>query len=175
MFQRGAEAVGVLHEEFAGPEDSESGPFFVAEFGLDLVEGDGHLAVAADVPRHEVGDDFFVSRAEGEVEFSVTAACFEVEQDVSEGFAASCAFEDFDGLECGHEQFDGSGAIHFLSDDFGDFTDGSIAEWQPGIGAGHQLANHAGSEHQLVAGYFSFSRDFLHGRDECLGPAHRET
>jgi hypothetical protein len=26
-----------------------------------------------------------------------------------------------------------------------------------------------------VAGYFSFSRDFLHGRDECLGPAHRET
>lgn len=133
MFQRGAEAVGVLHEEFAGPEDSESGPFFVAEFGLDLVEGDGHLAVAADVPRHEVGDDFFVSRAEGEVEFSVTAACFEVEQDVSEGFAASCAFKDFDGLESGHEQFDGSGAIHFLSDDFGDFTDGSIAEWQPGI------------------------------------------
>lgn len=59
---------------------------------------------------HEVGDDFFVSRAEGEVEFSVTAACFEVEQDVSEGFAASCAFKDFDGLESGHEQFDGSGA-----------------------------------------------------------------
>jgi hypothetical protein len=26
-----------------------------------------------------------------------------------------------------------------------------------------------------VTGHFSFCRDFLHGRDECLGPAHKET
>ncbi|MEY3460181.1 MAG: hypothetical protein RL215_3338 [Planctomycetota bacterium] len=141
LFDGGAEAVGILHEEFAGAEDSEAWPFFVAEFGLDLIEGDWQLSVAADVACDEVGDDFFVSGAEGEVESSIAAFGFEVEEYISEGFAASGAFEDFDGLECGHKQFDGSGTVHLFADDIGDFADGAVAEWKPGVGAGHELAD----------------------------------
>ena len=43
----GVEAVGVLHQELAGPDDAEPRPGLVAELGLDLVEGDRQLLVRA--------------------------------------------------------------------------------------------------------------------------------
>ena len=41
----GVEAVGVLHQELAGPQDPEAGAGFIAKLGLDLVERDRQLLV----------------------------------------------------------------------------------------------------------------------------------
>ncbi len=174
LFERRAEAVGILHQEFAGAKNTEAGAFFVAKLGLNLIEGDGQLTIAADVSGHQVGDDFFVGWAECEVEFAVTTFDFEIEEHISEGVFTTGAFEDFDGLQGGHEQFDCASAIHFLANNFRDFADRAIAEGQVGVGACHQLSNQSGAQHQLMAGDFGFGGDFLHGRNERLRPAHRE-
>ena len=61
------EGIGVLHHEFARAHDAEARPDLVAELGLDLVEVERQLAVGADFPARDVGDDFFVGRAETEI------------------------------------------------------------------------------------------------------------
>ncbi len=67
---------------------------------------------------HQVSDDFFMCWAEGKVQFPVASLHFEVEQHVSEGFSTARAFENLDGLQCRHEQFDRAGSVHFFADDF---------------------------------------------------------
>ena len=55
----GVEAVGVLHGEFAHPDQSGAGPRLVAVLGLDLVEHDREL-VAVEFGAHEVDDSLLV-------------------------------------------------------------------------------------------------------------------
>ena len=63
----GVEAVGVLHQELAGPQDPEPGAGLVAELGLDLVERDRQLLVRPDQVADDVGDDLLVGRPERHV------------------------------------------------------------------------------------------------------------
>jgi hypothetical protein len=44
--------------------DAEARPHLVAELGLDLVEVDRQLAVALELAPRDVGDHFFMRRAE---------------------------------------------------------------------------------------------------------------
>ena len=41
-----------------------------------------------------------------------------------------------------------------------------------GMITSHELPNEPGAKHQLMARYLGIRRDFLHGRDKRLGPAH---
>ena len=61
--------VGILHQEFACPHDAEAGPNFVTELSLYLVIVNRQLAIAAQFVARELGDDFFVGRAEAEIAF----------------------------------------------------------------------------------------------------------
>ena len=172
LFQRRAKAIGVLHEEFARPQNAEPRTFFVAEFGLNLIQRNRQLTVTADMACHQVGNDFFMSRAKCQVEFAITFFDFEVEQDVAEGFATSRAFKDLDRLQRRHEQFDGSGFVHFLTDNFRHFADRTVSQRQVRVRSGHELSNQPGPQHQLMTGDFGFGRNFFHRRDERLRPAH---
>ena len=58
------EGVGVLHDEFTRAHYTETRSDFVAEFCLDLVIVDRQLLVAAQLTARDIGDDFFVCRAE---------------------------------------------------------------------------------------------------------------
>ena len=64
-FERGVEAVGVLHDEFLGTHQAESRADFIAELGLYLVDGTGELAVRGDLTCEEIGDNLLVGGAEG--------------------------------------------------------------------------------------------------------------
>ena len=68
------EGVGVLHQELARPHDPEARADLVAELGLDLVEVDRELLVAAQLVARQVGDDLLVGRAEAELPL-VAVAC----------------------------------------------------------------------------------------------------
>ncbi len=61
--QRHVEAVGVLHEEFAGAEHAEPRPLLVAKLRLHLVERQGHLPIARQAAGNQLGDDLLVRRA----------------------------------------------------------------------------------------------------------------
>lgn len=170
-FERRVKAVGVLHQELAGAEDSEPRTLFVAEFRLNLKQVQRQLAVAADELRDEIGDDFFVRRAEGEVGLAVASALLPIEQDVAEGFLATGADEEVDRLQRGHVDFDGPGGFHLLADNGFGFSQSLPAQRQVGVAAGHELPDQSGSQHELVAGDFRVRRNFLHRRDQSLGPA----
>ena len=64
--ERGMERVAVLHQELAAAHDAEARADLVAELGLDLVKMERQLAIALDVAAYDVGDDFFVGRANHE-------------------------------------------------------------------------------------------------------------
>ena len=57
------EGIGILHQEFARPHDTEARTHLVAELGLDLIEVERQLLVAMNFVADEVGDGLFVGRA----------------------------------------------------------------------------------------------------------------
>jgi hypothetical protein len=59
----GVERIGVLHDELAAAHQAEAWADFVTELGLDLVQVDRQLLVAAQLVAHQIGDHFFVGRA----------------------------------------------------------------------------------------------------------------
>ena len=63
--------IRILHEKFAGTHHAEARANFIAEFGLNLIEIDRQLFVAAQFPPCDVGNDFLVCRAVGE--FAIVA------------------------------------------------------------------------------------------------------
>ena len=82
-FDRGVEAVGVFHDEFAGAQDAEPRPLFVAKLGLNLIQRDRHLAIAGDLPRDQIGDDFFVRRPQGQLHALFCRRDLELDQHVA--------------------------------------------------------------------------------------------
>ncbi len=71
-------------------------------------------------------------------------------------------------LDHGHQQLQGTAAIHFLAHDLFDAPQHAQTQWQPRIETGGQLADHASAEHQLMAHGFGTCRDFTGGREmEC--------
>jgi len=94
-FERGVEAVGVLHDELFGAHQAEPRADFVAELGLDLVDRAGELAVRADLAGQEFGDDLLVGRPE---RHQAVGPVLEAEHAGTHGGEPSGAFPEFGGL-----------------------------------------------------------------------------
>ena len=63
------EGIGILHDEFARPHHAKAWPDFIAELGLNLVEVNWQLLVAAQFAACDVGDDFLMGRPKAVVAF----------------------------------------------------------------------------------------------------------
>jgi len=63
VFFISVKAVSVLHHEFPSAHDAESGPDFIAELGLNLVQQNGELAIGFDFPSHDIRDDLLMGGA----------------------------------------------------------------------------------------------------------------
>ena len=62
-----------------------------------------------------------------------------------------------------HQQFQRTGAIHFLAYDAFHLAQYTQPERQPGVYAGRQLADHAGAQHELMADHLGVGGGFLQG------------
>ena len=164
------EGVGVLHGEFARPHHAETRPDLVPELRLDLVEIDRQLPVALDFPAREVSDHFLVSRAvaEGPLVAVTQAQQFRPELVPAAGFLPQLC-----GLNRGHEQFDGTGAVHLLAHDGLDFAQCTQADRQPGVHAGGEAADQPCAQHELVADDLRIGGDVAQGVDGVGGESHR--
>ena len=171
-FQGGVEAVGVLHEEFAGAQHAEPRPLFVAELGLDLIHRDRHLPVAGNLMRDQVGDRLFVRRPQGHVDLAVLPLDLELDEHVAEGVDPPALFEETDRREGRHEQFHRPGGVHPLADDLLGLLQGPQAQRQVGIRPGHDLVDQSGAEHEDMAGDFRPFGRFFHRGDQRAGPEH---
>ena len=154
--------VGVLHDEFARANDTEAGPYLIAYLGLNLIEVQRELFVTSDLIAHQSRDDFLVSGAEAEVAI-VTVANAQQFRPVLR--PAAGFLPQLGGLHNGHTDFLRSAALHFLAHNRFHFAHHAQAQRQPGIQAGGQFANEAGSQHELVADDLCIRRRFFLGGD----------
>src|SRR5699024_7226410 len=159
------ERVGVLHDEFTRPHDAETRTDFIAELGLDLVIIYRQLPITVDVLLDEAGYDFLVRRAEA---VFALGAVDDMQHQVTHQLPAAGLLPQFGRLYRRHQHFEGAGGVHFLADNRLDAAQYFKPQRRPGIQAGSELADHAGTQHQLVADNFGVGRNFT-GRGQGEG------
>ena len=71
-----------------------------------------------------------------------------------------------------HQDFLGTGRVHFLTHDAFDLAQHAQAQRQPGVDARSELANHAGAHHQFMAHDLGIARGVTQGGNEDLAYAH---
>ncbi|MNF81988.1 hypothetical protein D3C84_642800 [compost metagenome] len=165
----GVEGVGVLHDEFAAAHQTEAWADFVTEFGLDLVQVDRQLFVAAQLVAHQIGDHFFVGRARAEV---ATVAVFDAQQLRAVLFPAPRFLPQLGRLGARHQHFQRTGSVHLFANDGFNLAHDSQAHGQPGVQARGEFADHAGTQHQLVADDDRIGRRFFLCGEQKLTGAH---
>jgi len=163
------EGVGVLHQEFAGPHDTEARADLVAELGLDLVEVHRELLVGAQLIAGQVGDDLLVGGPEAELAGMAVAHPQQLGAVV---LPASGLLPQLRRLYRRHQDLQRPGAIHLLAHDALDLAQHPKAERQPGVEPGGKLADHARAQHQAVAGNLGVGRGLLDGIQRKLGGTH---
>ncbi len=163
------ERVRVLHQELARAHDAESRADLVAELPLDLEEVERQLLVGLQFGAGEVGDDFLMGGAEAVLGVLAVA---DLEQLPAELLPASGLLPQLLRLDGRHQNLDGAGRLHLLAHHGFDLAQHAQAERGPGVDAGRQLADHAGTQHQLVAGDLGVGGNFLDGVQMETGQAH---
>src|SRR5476649_587996 len=163
------EGVGVLHDELAAAHHAETWADLVAEFGLDLVQVDRQLFIAVELIAGQVGDHFFVSRTCSE--FTIMAI-LDAQQLRAVLFPAPRLLPQLCRLHAGHQYFKRASSVHFLTNDGFDLAHNTQTQREPGVEAGGKFANHAGTQHQLVADHDRIGRRFFLCGKQILTGTH---
>ena len=166
----GVERVSIFHDEFPRAHDAEARANLVTEFGLDLVKIGRQLFVAVQLITHHVGDHFLMGWPQAE---RIVVAIGNAQQFRAIGRRPAGFFPQFHGLHHRHQHFLRASPVHFLTDYLLNLAQHPQPGWQPGVKAGGQFADHAGTQHQLVAGHNGVRRGFFNGSKQILGGAHR--
>ena len=159
-FFAGVEGIGVFHNEFTRAHHAETRTGFITEFGLNLVQVQRQLTVAADVVAGQVGNHFFMGRANAEI---TVVAVFYAQQFATVLEPAAGFFPQLGRLHGGHQHFLSAGFVHFFAHNGFYFAQGTQAQRHPGVQASGQFADHAGTHHQLVADHHGIGGGFFFG------------
>ena len=144
----GAEGVGVLHDELPAAHEAKARAELVAELILNLVKRHGKLFIRTQLVAHEVGEGLLVGGAEDEV------ALVAVVQAHKLGAIRAVAARLLPKLGRGDDgdlDFLGADALHLVADDILDFLDDAPAKRKVAVQAGSSLADHTGTEQELMA------------------------
>ena len=165
----GVEGVGVLHQEFAGAHHAETRPDLVAELGLDLVEVDRQLLVALQLVAGQLGDDLLVGRSKAEL---TLVAILQAQEFRAVLLPATGLLPQLRGLYRRHQDLEGAGAVHLLAHDTLHLAQDPQPQRQPGVQAGRELADHAGTQHQFVTHDLGIGRGLLDSLEGELRGTH---
>ncbi len=172
FLQRGmidVEGVGVLHQEFACAHDTEARADLVAELGLDLVIAGRQLLVALDLAPDQIGDHLLVRRTEAELALMAVAQAQQLRAVL---LPASGFLPQLGGLHDRHQQLQRAGAVHLLAHDVLHLAQHAQPERQPGVEPGGELADQAGTQHELMAHDLGVGRRLLQGGQREAGYTH---
>ena len=106
------------------------------------------------------------------MDLPITAFHVEVDEDIAKRRLAPRSLEEVDRLQRGHENLDPARRVHLLANDRLRLLERPQTERQIRVGPGHELPDHSGAQHELMARHLGIGRDFLHGRNERLRPTH---
>ncbi len=144
----GVEAVGIHHDELAQADETAARPNLVAEFRLDLVEGERKVAVALDVASGEEAHHLFVRGAEGEPPL---APVLKAEQHRAEGAVPPRLLPELDRLERWKVNLEGARAVHLFADDGLDAPGDPPTKRREAVEAGCQGDDEPRAEQETVA------------------------
>ena len=164
------EIVAILHQEFAAPHHAEARAYLVAEFPLDVIQGQRQVLVAVHVGPEDVGDHLFVRRP---VEHVALVAVGDAQHFFAIVVIAPAFAPQVGGLQGGHQKRDVTGADLFLMHDLFDPPQHLEAQRQPGIDARRLLLDHARAQHVAMADDLRLGRVFLEHGQEITGQTHR--
>lgn len=157
------EGVGVLHDEFAGADDSGAWAGFVTVFMLNLVEGDGKIFVGGVHVFDCQREHFFVGWSQ---EVVVFAAVFEPEEVGAVFFPTVGGFVGLTWEEGWEVHFLRAGGVHFFADYGFDFAEYFQAEWQPGVDSWGCAAYVSGTHKEFVGTDLCVGRIVAEGTDK---------
>ncbi len=163
------ERVCILHREFAPSHQTETRAPLIAKLGLNVIEIQRQLLVAADQFAHDIGDHFFAGRLDDEV----TLVPVFQPQHLRTHFLPPARFDPQLGrLHDRHQQLDRAGAVHLLANDRLDLANAAQTDRHVGVDTGCQAPDHSGAQHQRVADHLGIGRRFFKGGKEKLARAH---
>ncbi|KWV89428.1 hypothetical protein PFLmoz3_00850 [Pseudomonas fluorescens] len=165
----GVERIGVLHDELAATHQAEAWADLVTKLGLDLIQVERQLLIAAQLVAHQVGDDFFVGRAGAEI---AAMTVFKAQQLRAVLFPAPGFLPQLSRLGARHQHFQRAGRVHFFTNDGFDLAHHLQAHGQPGVQARGQFADHTGAQHQLMADHNRVGRRFFLCGEQILTGTH---
>ncbi|CCJ85275.1 hypothetical protein BN133_1652 [Cronobacter dublinensis 582] len=129
-FLGGMERVSVFHQELARAHHAETRAHFVAEFGLDLEEVERQLLIRAQLVTDQIGDNFFMRRAENE---RAIAAIDNAQQLRAVLLPAAALLPQLSWLNDWHRHLDSTGVVHLFTHDVFDFFQDAQTSRQPGV------------------------------------------
>ena len=156
------EAIRVLHREFARTEHPELRTLFIAEFRLNLIEGQRKLTIARNILGNEARDLLFVRRAEDDGSFSTAANKSRFNQDVAESLDAIRLFVERLRTQRRHKEFDRAAFIHFVAHYIDRLVKRPPTERKISVRSRHNLRNHTRAEHENMAWNLCPVRGLLH-------------
>ena len=116
---RGMEGIGIFHGKFPDTDQAGSGPGFVTEFGLDLIDGKRIFGISLSVFSHQLHRSLFMGHAQYHL---AAVAVFKAEKLVSYTFKTAGFFPEAAGKGDREEHFLSSDGIHFFPDDLLDLS-----------------------------------------------------
>ncbi len=164
------ERIRILHDEFARSHHAEARANLVAELGLDVVEVHRQLPVALQVLARDVGDHFLGRRLQDEI---ALMAILEPQQLGAILVPASRFLPELGRLDDRHQELDGAGPIHFFTHDRFDLAQHAQSQRHPGVDPGGKPLDHAGAQHQAMAGELGLGGSFLERRKKKPRYVHR--
>ncbi len=163
------EIVAVLHEELAAPHHPEARADLVAEFPLDVVEGERQVLVGRHVRAEDVGDHLLVG---GPVEHVAAMAVGDAQHLLAVVLVAPRLAPEIGRLQGRHQHRHVAGADLLLVDDVLELAEHLEAERQPGIDPRLLLLDHPRPQHQPMRGDLRLGGGFLQNRQEVARQAH---
>ena len=160
------EGVGVLHDELARAQHARARARLVALLDLEVVEDQGQVAVGAHDLGDVRGDGLLVGQREHELRALAVAQLEQLLDRIAPGLAPRLGR-----LQDGHQHLLGADRVHLLADDLNRALMDPPAGWQPRPHPGPDLADQAGSDHQLVRDRLRVGRRLLLGGKQVFGEA----
>ena len=150
--------VSILHDELAPAHQAETRPAFVPEFGLNLVQVDGQLLVALDVLARDVRHHLFAGGLNDEVSLMPVLDAKQFGAHLGE---AAGLLPKLGRLNYRHAELHRTGAVHLFAHDGLDLADNAQPHRHIAVNASPELLDHAGAQHEFVAGNLGVGGCFL--------------
>ena len=161
--------IGVLHDEFANPDEAATGARLVSELRLEVVDDHRQLAVALDDVAEKDGDDLLVGHRQDHV---ALAAILEPDQLRPDLCVAPTFLPDLGRVDDGHLHLLPADGIDLLADDLLDAVADPLAQRQQRIDARPELADVARAQQQPMRRHLGIGGVVAERGEEQVGESH---